>query len=82
MTREQWLKDQIRSLEQHIDDEVNQARIAFLQEVLRSQQETLAQWRSPDPEEHSPELVRSDIDTRSCQYIVDTGNRYRFTDCF
>lgn len=38
MTREQWLRNQIRSLEQHIRDEVNQARLSFFQDVLERQQ--------------------------------------------
>lgn len=46
MTREQWLKDQIRSLQdaiatQDFGDGLDQARIAFLQDVFERQQEAL-----------------------------------------
>lgn len=63
MTREQWLRDQIRSLEDTIAKQRvgHQVRIAFFQAALERQQEALAQWCSPDPEEYSPEMVRSDI---------------------
>ena len=61
--REQWLRDQIRSLEDTITklDICDQVRIAFFQEVLKGQREALAQWLTPDPEEYSPEMVRSEI---------------------
>ena len=66
MTKEQWLRGQIRSLEQHIRDDVDQVRIAFFQEVLERQRKALEQWLSPGPEEYSPEMVRSDC-RRDCR---------------
>ena len=63
MTREQWLRDQIRSLEDTIAKQRvgHQARIAFFQAALERQQEALDQWCSPNPEDYSPEMVRCDI---------------------
>ena len=87
MTREQSIRDHIHSLEdtiatERMGDDLDRARIYFFQDVLKGQQETLAQWLSPDPDEYSPEMVRDDIVawTPADYFMRGTLHRYQVKD--